>query len=230
MSPPDERPLFSRRHAVIGGVFAAASGIAYARQPIARRGRMPPGTLESWMPSRVGPWTFATSSGAVLPPQDALSDRIYDNLVTRRYAASTDIAVMAVIAYSNVQDGLLQVHRPEFCYTAGGFALSPTRNVILKDARGRTIGANTFIATGQDRVEQVLYWTRIGHSFPQSWPQQRMAVIEANLSRQIPDGLLARVSVILPDARPDLAPLETFAAALDAASPPQLRTLLFGSA
>src|SRR3546814_5133423 len=31
------------------------------------------------------PWRFQQSSGLVLPPEDALSDRLYDNLVTKVY-------------------------------------------------------------------------------------------------------------------------------------------------
>ena len=229
MQPPEARTLIGRRHFVIGGVFATASAVAYARQPIAKPARMPPGTLESWMPDRVGPWTFAASSGIVLPPQDALSDRLYDNLVTRVYTAADDSQIMLVIAYSNVQDGLLQIHRPEFCYTAGGFALTPTRPVTLRDAQGIKYGANTFVASGPQRIEQVLYWTRIGKAFPQSWVQQRMAVVEANLQRQVPDGLLARISLVSPASQTTIAPLTTFAAALDRAAPTPLRSILFGA-
>ena len=190
MQPPETRNLIGRRHFMIGGAFAAASAIAYARQPVAMPSRMPPGTLESWMPDRVGQWTYVASSGIVLPPQDALSDRLYDNLVTRVYTAPDESQVMLLIAYSNVQDGLLQIHRPEFCYTAGGFALTPTHAVTLTDARGIARGANAFVASGAARIEHVLYWTRIGKAFPQSWVQQRMAVVEANLQRQVPDGLV----------------------------------------
>ena len=229
MQPPETRNLIGRRHFVIGGAFAAASAVAYARQPIAKPTRMPPGTLESWMPDRIGPWTYVASSGIVLPPQDALSERLYDNLVTRVYTAPDDSQIMLLVAYSNVQDGLLQIHRPEFCYTAGGFALTPTRPVTLRDARGIGRGANAFVASGPAHIEQVLYWTRIGKTFPQSWVQQRMAVVEANLQRQIPDGLLARISMVSSASRVSIAPLEKFAAALDRAAPTPLRSILFGA-
>lgn len=229
MPPAEHTNLICRRHFVIGGLFAAASAVAFARQPVAKRTRMPPGTLESWMPDQIGPWTYAASSGIVLPPQDALSERLYDNLVTRVYNGPDDSQVMLVIAYSNVQDGLLQIHRPEFCYTAGGFALTPTRPVTLIDGHGVGRGANAFVASGPQRIEQVLYWTRIGKTFPQSWVQQRMAVVEANLQRKIPDGLLARISMVSPASQVTIAPLEKFAAALDRAAPAPLRNILFGA-
>lgn len=221
--------LVGRRHVLIGGLCAAASGLAYARQPQAHRSRLAAGTLDSWMPETVGDWSLATHSGVVLPPSDALSQRLYDNVVTRIYTSPSQQPVMLLIAYSNVQDGLLQIHRPEFCYTAAGFQLTPTRPATVTDARGNARGANMFVASGPDRTEQVLYWTRIGTQFPQSWVQQRMAVIEANLRREVPDGLLARVSSVIPSAVADVRPLNAFAAALDRAASPPLRAILFGA-
>lgn len=223
------RDLIGRRHFVMGGIFAAASAVAYARQPFPLANRMPEGLLESWMPQQVGPWNASAASGVVLPPPDALSDRLYNNVVTRVYTAPDDEPVMVVIAYSNVQDGLLQLHRPEFCYTAAGFTLSPTRPVQLDSANGTGYGANTFVASGPDRIEQVLFWTRIGNAFPQSWAEQRLTVVKANLQRRIPDGLLARISVVSPDTQINLAPLTKFAAALDRAAPPKLRAVLLGA-
>lgn len=229
MKTPEHTNLIGRRHFVIGGLLAGASAVAYARQPYAKPVRMPPGTLESWMPDQIGSWNYAASSGIVLPPQDTLSDRLYDNLVTRVYTAPDGSQVMLLIAYSNVQDGLLQIHRPEFCYSAGGFALTPTRPVTLIDGHGISRGANTFVASGPQRIEPVLYWTRIGKAFPQSWVQQRMAVVDANLQQKIPDGLLARISMVSQASQTTIAPLEKFAAALDRAAPPPLRNILFGA-
>ncbi|MFD1788391.1 exosortase-associated protein EpsI, V-type [Sphingomonas floccifaciens] len=221
-------PLFRRRHIVFGGLIAAASGAAYARMPNQTRTRMAPGTVDKMVPAKVGEWTFAQSSGVVLPPSDAMSDRLYDNLVTRVYTAPNLPTVMLLIAYSNLQDGMLQVHRPEFCYTAGGYALTPTVPITVSDGDGTSFGANQFVANNPNRTEQVLYWTRIGQSFPQSWMEQRFDVLRANLAQTVPDGLLARVSLVDGDNVTGFDTARKFVAMLDRAAPPKLKTILFG--
>lgn len=232
MTHPDEplanpSPLLSRRHVVIGGLFAGVTAISYAREPSRPDKRTPPGTVEALMPAQVGAWSFSSASGAILPPPDATADRVYDNIVTRSYTASNRPPVMLVVAYSNVQDGMLQVHRPEFCYTAAGFALSPTADVAITDATGARHGANTFSATARERTEQVLYWTRIGESFPQSWLQQRLSVMKSNLRMRTPDGLLARISVADTEPERALRMLQEFVADLDKAAGPKLQDILF---
>ena len=225
---PKGRPaLISRRHFVVGGLLAGVAAASYARMPIKPDRRIPPGTLEALMPGRVGTWTFASASGVVLPPPDAISDRLYDNLVARTYTAPDKPPVMLIVAYSNAQDGLLEVHRPEFCYTAGGFELSPTVKLGIVDSFGERHKANAFVATARDRTEQVLYWTRIGQSFPQSWAQQRIAVVRSNLHRITPDGLLARLS-LLDDDRGRGLTLKQFVSAVDRSAPPRLQDILFG--
>ena len=228
-SPGGVRSLVSRRHVVMAGLFAGVSAAGYALTPRGMLPRLRPGTVEAWVPDRIGPWTFASSSGVVLPPPDALSDRLYDNLVTRAYSAQGLPPVMLLIAYSAAQDGMLQVHRPEFCYTASGYRLTPTRDVAVLDAAGRRFGANAFDARGAASSERVLYWTRIDNAFPQSWLEQRAAVMRANLDGRIPDGLLARVSTPSDDRPGSLDSLRAFVTELDRASPPALRALLFGA-
>ena len=219
--------MINRRNMLIGGVLAAASGVAYARQPEIYAKQVKSDLFESWVPGDVDGWKVTSESGVVLPPPDSLSDRLYDNLATRVYTKPGEQPVMLLIAYNNSQDGVLQVHRPEVCYPVGGFALSPTQEVSLQ-AGGRTIPSNFFTAKGPDRTEQVAYFTRLGSAFPRSWFEQRVAVARANLQGRIPDGVLMRVSVLSQDREASLAKLERFAAAFVDASPPQLQQRLIG--
>ncbi len=216
--------LLSRRHFVIGGALLAASAVAFARQPRAQAPRIKSGTFDEWVPPSFGDWTLVGSSGVVLPPPDALSDRLYDDLVTRVYSSSNG-NVMLLVAYNNRQDGVLQVHRPEVCYPAGGFILSNQRNVSIS-ALGKQIPAKAFTATSEDRTEQVLYFTRLGSSYPRSWSEQRFAVVEENLAGRIPDGLLFRVSLLGTDQDAAVERLRAFTRAFAAASNPLLQELL----
>ena len=223
----DARLVFGRRHFLIGGAMLAASGMALARMPSAQAAPIAKDRFDDWVPDMVGPWRFATVSGVVLPPPDALSDRLYDNIVARVYEAPELPSMMLMIAYNNVQDGVLQVHRPEICYPVGGYELTPTREYRLS-IRNRAVPANVFAASGPDRTEQILYWTRLGDEFPRSWIEQRMAVARANVAGRIPDGVLVRVSLLGNDPVAALPLLERFARGFLDASPQPLRRILIG--
>lgn len=218
----------SRRQFMIGSAFAAVSVAGLSLQPQPAYSRVDNKLFEKSMPSVVGPWSFVTASGVILPPSDALSDRLYDNLTTRVYEAPDHPPVMLLIAYNNVQNGILQVHRPEICYPAGGYQLSATvpKTVRLKD--NVTLPARSFTATSVERIEQVLYFTRLGNYFPTTWLDQRLAVARANLKQIIPDGVLMRVSVIEPDEAKSVELLSQFIRNFLEASPELLRQILLG--
>ena len=167
---------------------------------------------------------MAGASGVVLPPPDALSDRLYDNLVTRVYSAS-QANVMVLVAYNNRQDGILQVHRPEVSYPVGGYVLTETQPLSIS-AIGKSVPSNFFTATGPDRVEQVLYFTRLGGAYPRSWAEQRLAVVGENLAGRIPDGIMLRVSVLARERAPAVSMLQTFIGEFVAAASPSLQKLL----
>lgn len=219
-----DQPL-NRRALVLGGLLAATGVAAIARQPRAGRTRINKDQLGKLVPMQFGDWSARTDENLVLPPPDTLSDRLYSGLVTRSYFAPGRSPVMLLVAYSNIQDGMLQVHRPEVCYPAGGYRLSPTEPVSITD----TIHGNAFAANGVSRIEQVLYWTRIGHSFPRGWLEQRMAVLRANVDGLIPDGVLVRVSSLESSLTDALPQLRDFAAQLVRAASPAGRQVLVGA-
>lgn len=224
----EPRGGLSRRNALIGGALACASGFAFLRQPAIANPVIAEAAFEKWVPENFGRWTGVSRAGVVLPPPDSLRDRLYDNLVTRAYAAEGSPPVMLLLAYNNAQDGVLQVHRPEVCYPVGGYLLTDTRRVEV-DIGSRKIPANFFTATGPDRVEQVQYFTRLGDAFPRSWSEQRLAVIRANLAGDVPDGMMMRVSTIGVGAEEAEALLDDFSRAFILNSNSKLQRLLIGS-
>lgn len=228
-SPPVARSnsVLNRRNFLIGGALVAASAAAYWRQPSVVNDVLEEDVFEAWVPENFGDWEVVAHSGVVLPPPDALSDRLYDNIVTRVYTAPGQPAVMLLLAYNNSQDGVLQVHRPEVCYPAGGFQLSETRPVQLP-APGKAVPANIFTATAPDRVEQVAYFTRLGSAFPRSWAEQRLAVMRANLEGAIPDGMMMRVSTIGMGQVEAEKLLGGFSNEFIGAASPELQRLLLG--
>lgn len=227
MSEVESQPgasLLSRRHFFMGAAMLATAGVAFARQPQVGNPVVKRETFEKWVPQEFGQWSMVGSSGVVLPSPDSLSDRLYDNLVTRVYDSPT-AAVMVLLAYNNMQDGVLQVHRPEICYPVGGYKLTETERISIP-ALGRQVPANIFTATGADRTEQVVYFTRLGSEYPRSWAEQRLAVVEENLAGRIPDGMMMRASVLSTDRPASLEALRGFFGDFATAAPPPLQRLL----
>jgi EpsI family protein len=216
--------LLSRRNFFMGAAMLATSGIAFARQPTAHNPVVEAEKFEGWVPKEFGPWSMVASSGVVLPAPDALSDRLYDNLVTRVYS-SPAAAVMMLLAYNNRQDGMLQVHRPEVCYPVGGFRLTETERTSVQ-ALGRQVPANFFTATASDRTEQVVYFTRLGSAYPRSWAEQRLTVVEENLAGRIPDGIMLRASLVGTDRKAATEVLGRFIGEFAASAAPPLQRLL----
>jgi EpsI family protein len=218
----------NRRHMLMGGALLGTAGFAFGRQPQEIVAPLKKGSLEALVPNQVGPWAFETKSGLVLPPSDALSDSLYNDIVTRVYYAPQLPPIMLLIAYSNTQNGTLQVHRPEVCYPASGYTLSETEIVSVGKAANIKIPSRYFRAESNARTEQVLYWTRIGTELPTSWIAQRSAVISANLHGIIPDGILVRVSTV--DAQSDSAldGLDAFVSAFANSLTPVARKLIIG--
>lgn len=221
-------PVVNRRAFVVGGAMLAAAGAAAARIPQPNKPPIGNDAFKALVPDTVGSWRFQQTSGLVLPPEDALSARLYDNLVTRAYTGPDGQTIMLLIAYKNFQDGVLQIHRPEICYPAGGYALSPTIATAIPLGGGRSMPANAFSATGNQRSEQVLYWTRIGDAFPVRWTDQRVAVLRANLAGINPDGMLARVSMPNDDMDTSRPLMIKFIEDLRTSAPQALRRILFG--
>lgn len=186
----------SRRNMILGGTLIAASAVGYIRQPQPVTKPMADDTLEKLIPTRIGEWQFLTSSGLVMPPPDELSQTLYDQVFTRVYTAPGKPSIALLIAYSSVQNGLLQLHRPEVCYPVAGFKLTDTVRTPLRLPNGKEIHTRAFTAKGPQRSEYVFYWTRLGEYLPDSWLDQRLAVVKANLKGQIPDGILVRASVL----------------------------------
>ena len=217
----------SRRNVLTGLALMGAASVAYARQPQVGPKHLGKGGLDALIPKQLGDWQFETTSGLVLPPPDATADRLYDEVLTRVYSRPDGAAVMFLVAYSSVQDGLLQLHRPEVCYPSSGYKLSETQIRPVAFGNGDRVPARRFTAASPTRVEHVLYWTRLGQALPTSWSEQRLAVVRANLQGLIPDGVLVRMSNVENDAEKAFGVLEQFASNLAGSVTPNARQILW---
>ena len=221
----------SRRKLLLGALFGGVASVTLARKPRKHLDYLGPAKLDNLIPKTIGQWEFATTSGLIVPPDDSLRSELYSQVLMRVYVDKTDTQsppIMLLIAQSPAQVGILQIHRPEFCYPAGGFELSPTveRTIWAID---RMLPVNQLTATAPGRIEQILYWTRVGDAMPASWAQQRMAIAVDNLKGVIPDAVLVRVSSIDADRELAYGRLAKFAEIMVRDLPRSSRNILVSS-
>jgi len=191
-------PKTDRRKFLIGLLFCTAAGTAAWRQPRFKLDYLGSEKLEELVPKNIGRWSFVAASGLVVPPEDQLEKAIYSQLLTRVYSDGQNPPIMLLLAQSGGQTGFLQIHRPDFCYTASGYKISALTPHPVQIG-SHLVPTSRMDASIDGREEHVIYWTRIGHRMPTSWKGQKLAVAEQNLRGIVPDAILVRVSMISED-------------------------------
>jgi EpsI family protein len=224
---PDRETGLDRRNLILGAALAACAGMAYAATPKSQSKPLSDAEFEKLIPSQIGSWTSYNSAELILPPPDELSEKLYENIVTRIYQRKDAPPIMFLIAYSSIQRNDVQVHRPEVCYPAAGLPI--LKNVPGKSKIGnKTLDTRFLIADRRSAKEMILYWTRVGTSFPLDWRDQRIEMARANLNGIMPDGALVRFSMIANDEDEARRTLTDFASEMKAALPGRSRQIFFG--
>lgn len=217
-------PRTDRRKFLLGLLFCSAAGIAAARQPRTRIDYLGREKLDDLVPKSIGPWKFVTASGLVVPPEDELSKQLYSEVLTRVYSDGQNPPIMLLLAENGSQSGFLQIHRPEICYSAGGYQVSTLAPHPIQ-LGSKVLMANSMDATQSGTTEHVVYWTRIGDVVPTSWRAQKLAVAEQNLRGIIPDAILVRVSSVTNDGDAARATIDRFIQAMIQSLPPDRRSV-----
>jgi EpsI family protein len=218
----DQPSRVSRREVVAGLAMLSAGGVAAARKPDIPIDYMGKHKLDQIVPEQIGRWKIVSASGLVNAPPDQLAQAVYSQLLTRVYFDG-EAPIWLLLAYSANQTGFLQVHRPEFCYTAAGYRLSDFAPHPIQVGPATTISTNSLTATRQDLNERLIYWTRIGNQVPLTWAQQKLAVAGQNLRGFIPDAALVRISTTGVDEAAAMRRMDQFIRAMIESIAPPLR-------
>ncbi len=221
---------WSRRDLVVGGTLGAAALLAAGASRDVGASTLASGPpLQKAVPERVERWKSSPFENLLIPKGEDAYQQTYDQVLTRYYTSDVDTPIILLVAYGSAQAGNAQLHRPEVCYPAAGFRLRGWPDISLA-LGATTIQARSMTALAPGRIEQILYWTRIGADFPTSSLGQRWAILRHSLRGHVPDGILVRVSAIEPDRARGVAVLQRFARSLVRASGADLRSLLTGGA
>jgi EpsI family protein len=224
--------VIARRDFVIGSACVASSIVAYELKPSRRTSLLSKGKkLSDIVPRAIPGWSSREVSDLVAPETpDSLLARLYGETVGRVYQQQAGgPQIMALIAHGESESNELQLHRPEVCYPAMGFVLSQSAKEDISVKGSVSIPARRLVAYSPERQETIIYWTRLGEYFPTSVTEQRLMRLYTAMHRYIPDGLLARFSIIGPDVDLSLASITQFAADLIMHVAPDQRRALIGT-
>ena len=224
--------MINRRDLLIAGACVGALATAEALRPRTKLQLLANAKLDDLVPVRFGDWS-AEDGGEFVVPQTpgSLADKLYNDTITRRYRHSDGGApVMLLIAYGAAQNDLLQLHRPESCYPAVGFAITHRAFEALRIAPNAVLPAVALTARSGARIEDIVYWTRLGEYLPRTAGEQRRDRLATAMAGLIGDGALIRASVIRERETPDFARVDAFLKDMLIAIEPQKRRALIGSA
>lgn len=167
--------------------------------------------LEAIIPKKFGGWKMDLDYVEPLVSTDVKGEinMIYNQTLSRTYINSQGERVMLAIAYGRDQRVDSQVHRPEICYAAGGFDIKKMTKIFLDTTFGQ-IPAMRLVAKQGNRNEPITYWIKIGNSLTRGWFEEKWATFSYELTGQVPDGLLFRVSTISNDEQASYQIQQTF--------------------
>jgi EpsI family protein len=220
----------SRRDFIIGSACALSAVAAVAMKPRREVTLMPQGVkLSEILPRGFDGWTSRDVSDFYAPETpDSLLARLYGETVGRIYSRD-GTNIMMLMAHGDSQSNELQLHRPEVCYPAFGFAIVKSRAIQLAIGTGVTLPGRELIAESADHKESVIYWTRLGEYFPVGVTEQRLERLSTAMHHYIPDGLLARFSIAGPDSDLAFAAMRKFIPELVLKSRASARAPLIGT-
>lgn len=224
--------MTSRRDLILAGACVIASGAALALKPRRKVTLMAEGKkLSDILPRKFGEWESSDVSDLYAPQTpDSLLAQLYGQTVGRIFIHRTSgVQIMMLAAHGDSQSNELQLHRPEVCYPAFGFALLESQPVQLPLAKAITMPGRRLIAQSSQQKQAVLYWTRLGETFPVTVTEQRLARLDSAMHRYIPDGLLARFSVAGVDMEAGFAGMRSFISELVMQVAPADRGVLVGT-
>jgi EpsI family protein len=185
--------------------------------------------LETLFPKQFDHWREDDGlvNPLVSPITQSLINKLYSQVLTRAYINDEGRRIMLSIAYGSDQSDMMQVHKPEICYSAQGFQIVKAMSGIVNTGFG-TVPVKRLLAVQGARVEPVTYWITIGETMTINSRQWKLAQLKYGLTGKVPDGMVFRVSS-LGDEAVAYPEQEDFIKALLRAISPENRKRLIGS-
>lgn len=160
--------------------------------------------FEQTIPAVINGWVEvqqSTPQVSMVSDEKSLVNQLYDDTLMRTYADAEGHQVMVALAYAREQRQDVKIHQPDICYPAQGYQLQKTQTVTFETLKSTApvIGKRQ-LYFGQNHLEAVSYWIRVGDRTMTSGVQMRLKIIQDGLLKgRLDDGILVRVSSVIPD-------------------------------
>ena len=186
--------------------------------------------LSKIIPAQFGDWTeeLQHTANIISPERVRLIERIYSQTLSRTYVNSAGERVMLSIAYGVDQRKGNELHYPEVCYPAQGFELTALNPGTLTTSHGIIPVHRMKTNLAGQRFEPVTYWTTVGDLVTLGGVDKRLKELAFGLKREIPDGLVFRVSTIDQDSAHSYAVQDSFVGDLISVLKPAEQRWLMG--
>jgi EpsI family protein len=223
--------MTSRRDFLMGATCVIGAGATTALQPHHHIALLANQKLTDIVPAAFGPWRSEdVGDPLAINGPGTLSAKLYNQLLVRSYRNTVSgQQVLMLLAYGGLQTDDLQLHRPEICYPAFGYALTRNEPAAIHLSPDVIVPGRRLIGVAQEHTESIMYWSRIGESLPSSAAEQRAARLKISMAGIIPDGLLCRFSASPLDLAHPWADIEAFLPAFVASIAPPWRKVLIGT-
>jgi EpsI family protein len=219
------------RHAALLALMLLTAATARSLTPTEFSARLHPVALEQLVPVEFGPWSEDRLAQPAVAPseQDASIARVYSQVLSRTYRNARGVRIMLSIAYSDDQRDRTgkQVHKPEVCYPAQGFAIVAHSRASLELPYG-ALPLRRLVAVQGERIEPVSYWITLGGKPQYSGMALKLAQVRTGLAGRIEDGLIFRVSSVDADSTEAYQQQATFITDLFNTASPLARRTFFG--
>jgi len=221
---------FHRPSLYLATVMVVLSLLAFALRPTqsmsAQKGQI---NIEAMIPHAFADWKEDQSANLqfVDPSVTEKVNQTYLQSLSRTFVNSNGQRIMLAIAYGGDQNDMMQVHKPEICYTAQGFHIEQSHDASFNTAYGN-FTVREMLAVKGSRLEPITYWVTIGDKVAVNPLQWRLERIKYGLTGVVPDGLLFRVSSFGQNTAAEYKLQQEFVNALMASISPESRSKLLG--
>lgn len=172
----------------------------------------PPVDYSTLVPTSFADWSeIKTSTAQIIDPQQKETlDKTYSQLVGRTYVNANGYRIMLSLAYGETQRGNMQLHHPEVCYPAQGFAVRSNKTGKIDSVSGSFPVRRLETAFENTRYEPVTYWALVGNEITLGSFSRKIIEIQHGMRGEIADGLLFRISSIDRDSESAFVAQEKF--------------------
>lgn len=187
--------------------------------------------LDEMFPSKFDAWRVDEAARAFVRPtlEQGKQYGLYDQVLERTFVNDEGERVMLSVAYGSEQSGTLELHRPELCYPYNGYQVFGLQ-IGEMDLAGRNVPVINVLAEMPGRFEPITYWIVIGGELVTRPRAQRWQLLSFAVRRQLPDGLLIRISSINANPKAAFDLHHQFADSMVRAMSPAHRAQVIGSA